>query len=103
MALEATLPFRLWKRGGPGLACDDEGISLGGIALATLDAESDGARRYVIRSVSELEAILSAAFGSQRQDAIQRCHRGLRWLRLALQRMTRPSRASKRSCLPSGT
>jgi hypothetical protein len=78
MVLERIRPFRLVERGGAGLACDADGIGLSSIALASLDAEAGGGRRYVVRSASELSTILATAYGRQRHDVVQRCHRGLR-------------------------
>jgi hypothetical protein len=77
MVLERIRPFRLVERGGAGLACDADGIGLGGIALASVDRGVAGAARYVVRSAGELSAILGAAYGPQRDDVVQRRHRGL--------------------------
>jgi hypothetical protein len=85
MVLEWIRPFRLVERGGAGLACDADGIGLGGVALASVDASAHGARRYVVRPAGELGAILAAAYGPQQDAAIQRCHRGLRRAASALE------------------
>jgi hypothetical protein len=68
--------YRLFDRGGPGLACDGEGVSLGGVELATLSDDLD-ARRCLIRSTEEIRDILGLAYGPQPEQAVQRCERGL--------------------------
>lgn len=49
--------------GGPGLACDSEGLALGSIILAERDCRSPNGRQYRLRPVNEVAKALFAAYG----------------------------------------
>ena len=84
MELGQIRTFRLVDRGGAGLSCDPNGISLGGFPLASADS-SGGSRRYIVMALGKLGDVLSAAYGPQRADEVQRRHRGLRRVASALE------------------
>src|SRR5580704_5250175 len=77
MALEPRQTYRLVPRGGPGLTCDSEGVALGGITVAWSDAEEEGQSSWKVRSSGEIGEILRRAYGSQRPEVVEQCHRGL--------------------------
>jgi hypothetical protein len=70
--------FRLAPRGGPGLVCDEYGLALGALELTRARLDERGARRYEVRSPGEIGRALRAAYGPQRDEVVQRLHRGLR-------------------------
>lgn len=70
--------FRLVPRGGPGLACDAEGVTLGGVALAAVRLDARGRAQTEVRSGEEIRRILNLAYGAQSEASVQRCERGLR-------------------------
>ena len=53
--------YRLFARGGAGLACDKDGIALGAIGLAQAYVDSKGARRCTVRPADEINELLCAA------------------------------------------
>jgi hypothetical protein len=64
--------FRLGERGGPGLACDRDGIALGPATL--VDAvEAIGQRLYRRRQDAEIARILDLAYGRQKPRDLARC------------------------------
>ena len=78
MALEPRQTYRLVSRGDPGLTCDSEGAALGGIPIAWRCESEDGMSRWQTRSPDEMGDILQRAYGLQRTEVVNRCHRGLR-------------------------
>src|SRR5580704_14119498 len=76
MAFEPRQTYRLVPRGGPGLACDSEGAALGGISMAWWAEGDDGLSGWRTRSPDEIGEILEHAYGLQRRDVVDRCHRG---------------------------
>ena len=52
---------RLVRRGGAGLACDQEGLALGGVDLAGVQTDERGMRRCVMRPPEEIAEILGQA------------------------------------------
>ena len=70
-------PYRLVSRGGAGLACDQDGLALGGADLARATREARGAARCDVRSPAEIARILRAAYGPQTDAEVLRVHRGL--------------------------
>jgi hypothetical protein len=77
MAVLQGRTFRLVSRGQAGLACDDRGLALGAVALATVSSGESCERRCEVRPFAELRAILHLAYGPQSDEAARRCHRGL--------------------------
>lgn len=69
--------FRLVERGGAGLACDEEGVALGGVELARVRREARRALRCEVRAPDEIGQILRAAYGPQSDTTVLRLHRGL--------------------------
>jgi hypothetical protein len=69
--------YRLVPRGGAGLACDAEGLALGGVDLARTLTDGDGVRRCTMRAPAEIDKVLRAAYGPQRDETVQRLHQGL--------------------------
>ena len=80
MRMEVALQrsYRLTTRGGPGLSCDDGGLALGGVDLARLRRNAEGAARCEVRPPAEVGQILQAAYGPQSDASVLRLHRGLR-------------------------
>ena len=70
--------YSLFRRGGPGLACDEDGLALGTLELARIRQGLGGVRRCEVRSSGEIDQILRAAFGPQPVGVVARIHRGLR-------------------------
>jgi hypothetical protein len=60
------------------LTCDSEGAALGGIPVAWRREGDDGVSRWQTRSPDEIADILQRAYGPQRIELVNRCHRGLR-------------------------
>jgi hypothetical protein len=77
MVLGRNRSYRLVPRGGPGLACDAEGVALAGVALVAVSLDAKGGRRCQVRPHDQLGRILSLAYGDQREAVVQRCRRGL--------------------------
>jgi hypothetical protein len=86
MVLEQIRSYRLGPTGGPSLACDDGGVTLGGIALVSVVQGDDGERRCDVRSPDRLGRILSLAYGAQPESVVERLHRGLRRVAAALEK-----------------
>jgi hypothetical protein len=63
MNLPAQNAYRLVPRGGAGLACDAEGLALGGVDLARALTDTRGVRRWVMRAPDETAKILRASYG----------------------------------------
>ncbi len=70
--------YRLALRGGSGLACDQDGVSLGPADLVRVRLDTAGARRCEVRPPSEIGRLLRTAYGPQPDEVVQRLHRGLR-------------------------
>jgi hypothetical protein len=77
MVLEQNRLYRLAARGGPGLACDAEGVTLAGVTLALVSVGANGERRCRVRPGDQLKQILRLAYGEQSAAVAQRCERGL--------------------------
>jgi hypothetical protein len=69
--------YRLSERGGPGLACDENGLALGGVNLARVGRDANGAARGEVRSPGEVGKILRLAYGTLADVEVRRVHRGL--------------------------
>jgi hypothetical protein len=68
--------FRLTTRGGPGLACDENGVALGPVAL--VDAlSSNGGCVYRARPAEEIARTLALAYGAFSADDLARRLSGL--------------------------
>jgi len=70
--------YRLTERGGAGLSCDENGLALGGVDLARVRQDADGAGRCEVRAPAEIGQILRAAYGPQDDALVASIHRGLR-------------------------
>jgi flagellum-specific peptidoglycan hydrolase FlgJ len=68
--------FGLVPRGGPGLACDEEGVTLGPMSLVEAFGNPSGGRSYRVRSEPEVARALRLAYGHEPQE-IDRCRRSL--------------------------
>jgi hypothetical protein len=66
--------FRLSPHGGAGISCDQTGITLGGVPLVRISANS---LRSQVRTVEQLSAIVRLAYGPQSPNVVRRIHRGL--------------------------
>jgi Domain of unknown function (DUF4329) len=70
VAMEPMRMFKLRERrrsnGGPshGVACDEDGIFLGDLALAAPEMEESGRRFYRTRSLDEINRLLSIGYGT---------------------------------------
>jgi len=78
MTFEPVRTYRLVEKGGAGLACDAQGVVLGGVPLAWAQDGDNGALKWRVRSPGEVADILTTAYGPQPSAAVDRCHRGLR-------------------------
>ena len=78
MTFEPARTYRLVEKGGAGLACDAQGVVLGGVPLAWTHDGADGALKWQVRSHGEVADILGTAYGPQPSADVDRCHRGLR-------------------------
>jgi hypothetical protein len=78
MTVPWTHMYRLSARGGPGLACDKDGIALGAASLVHARLGTGGARRCDVRSTGAIRRVLATAYGPQPDEVVQRLHRGLR-------------------------
>jgi len=77
MRFEPVRTYRLVENGGAGLACDAEGVALGGVPLAWTHDGADGARKWQARPRDEVADILGTAYGPQPLAIVDRCHRAL--------------------------
>jgi len=68
---------RLVKRGEAGLACDEDGVSLGAVNLVSASADAGGVRRCAVRSPDEISNVLRTGYGPQPPEVVSRLHRGL--------------------------
>ena len=68
---------RLVARGGAGLICDEDGVALGAVSLATARSAAAGARHCAVRSPYEIDEILRTIYGPQPSGVVSRLHRGL--------------------------
>ena len=78
MNLPLQHAHHLVRRGGHGLARDEHGLALGPLDLVRTYQDVDGVRRCEVRSPSEIDRILRAAYGPQQAGVALRIHRGLR-------------------------
>ena len=78
MTIPLKHAYSLVRRGGPGLACDEDGLTLGTLEVARVRQDAMGVRRCELRSPGEIDQILLAAFGPQPDGVAARIHRGLR-------------------------
>jgi hypothetical protein len=69
--------YGLVPRGGPGLACDDDGLVLGPMPLVAVVRDAAGRRRYRLHSAVEVARALRLAYGPTRDDTVERYRRGL--------------------------
>ena len=69
--------YGLVQRGGPGLACDDDGLALGTATLAKTDGEASGRRRCRLRPPDDVALALRLAYGPIADPVIERWCRGL--------------------------
>jgi hypothetical protein len=53
---------RLVKRGGAGLACDEDGVALGAVNLVSVSADAGGVRRCAVRSPDQISNILREGY-----------------------------------------
>ena len=70
-------PYRLTERGHAGLACDENGLALGGLELARVRQVATGVARCDVRSPGEVGQIMRTAYGPLADAEILRLHRGL--------------------------
>jgi hypothetical protein len=84
MSFPAELRYRLVRRGEVGLVCDGNGVSLGGMLLVDVRRNAEGAAACAVRSLREIDRVLTLAFGAVSDAAMTRLHRGLcrvaRWI-----------------------
>ena len=78
MTIPLKHAYSLVPRGGAGLACDEDGLALGTLAVVRARQDATGVRHSEVRSPDEIDQILRAAFGPQPDGAALRIHRGLR-------------------------
>ena len=69
--------YGLVQRGGPGLACDDNGLALGPTALAKTVRDATGQRQCRMRPRDELAQALRLAYGPVSDPVVERWCRGL--------------------------
>lgn len=77
MARPIFQKYSLVPRGGPGLACDAEGLALGPIILARKICDAAGNRRYRLLSPKDMRQALRLTYGPIPDAVIERCCRGL--------------------------
>jgi hypothetical protein len=76
MTIAFARAYRLVPRGAAGLACDDDGVTLGPVRLVEAVIDPSGRRFYRLRPMPEMTQALRLAYGSA-PDEIERCQRGL--------------------------
>jgi hypothetical protein len=69
--------FRLVPRGRAGLACDDEGVSLGPVTLVDAFRDADGWLRFRSRPAAEIDEALTLAYGARLGGLLARRRRSL--------------------------
>jgi hypothetical protein len=69
--------YSLVPRGGPGLACDYEGLALGPITLAKKIGDAAGNRRYRLLSLEDVVQAFRLAYGPIPDAVIERRCRGV--------------------------
>src|SRR5215472_1297220 len=69
--------LRLVPRGRAGLACDDEGVSLGPVALVDAFRDADGWLRFRSRPAAEIDEALTLAYGARLGGLLARRRRSL--------------------------
>ena len=78
MTVPWTQIYRLVPRGGAGLACDQDGIALGAANLVRTRLGERGRRHCEVQPPQAIRRVLTAAYGPQPDEVVQRLHRGLR-------------------------
>jgi hypothetical protein len=78
MTFPWTQLYRLVPRGGAGLACDQDGITLGAANLVRSRLGERGRRHCDVQPPQTLRRVLAAAYGPQPDEVVERLHRGLR-------------------------
>lgn len=86
MVLEQVRSYRLGPRGGPSVACDGEGVSLGGVALVSVAFDAHGHRRCDVRTPDQVTRVLNLAYGPQSGAVAERLQRGLRRIATLLEK-----------------
>jgi hypothetical protein len=69
--------YSLVQRGGPGLACDAEGLTLGPVTLAKRIRDAAGNQQYRVLPLEDAIEALRLAYGPMPDTVIERCCRGL--------------------------
>jgi hypothetical protein len=69
--------YSLVPRGGPGLACDEDGLALGPVTLAKSVPDVDGGRRYRLLAFESVVRALHLAYEPVSDTFIERRCRGL--------------------------
>lgn len=69
--------YTLVPRGGPGLACDLERLTLGPLVLAQKVRDAAGDTRYELLPLEDIVRALHLAYGPIPESVLQRCCRGL--------------------------
>src|SRR5215469_3762328 len=69
--------LHLVPRGRAGLACDDEGVSLGPVALVDAFRDADGWLRFRSRPAAEIDEALKLAYGARLGGLLARRRRSL--------------------------
>lgn len=69
--------YGLVQRGGPGLACDNDGLALGPTALAKTVRDATGHRQCRLRPGDDVAIVLRLAYGPISEPVIERWCRGL--------------------------
>jgi hypothetical protein len=78
MSTSLARSYRLVTRGGAGLACDKDGVTLGGVDLAHVRQGAGSVLRCEVRTPAEIAWILQAAYGPQPDAVVLRLSLGLR-------------------------
>jgi hypothetical protein len=76
MTIAFARAYSLVPRGAAGLACDDDGVTLGPMRLVDSATDTCGRRRYRLRPAAEIAQALRLAYESAPGE-IERCQRGL--------------------------
>lgn len=76
MTIAFARSYALVPRGGPGLACDEDGVALGPVPFVEAVTDRSGRRAYRMRPTSEVALALRLAYGADAEE-IERCRRGL--------------------------
>jgi hypothetical protein len=85
MFLEQVRSYRLGPRGGPSLACDEDGVALGSVTLVSVTLDAGGNRRCDVRRPDQITRLLNLAYGPHPEAVAERLQRGLRRVATALE------------------